>query len=61
VSEMVPALKSEFPTVDLIVEKRSGHTPFIEGFYKNGRNKPIGLKVCVCACGRTCLRANVCV
>ena len=45
VDEMVPALKSEFPHVDLVVEKRSGHPPFLEGFYKNGRRKPIGVKV----------------
>jgi len=44
VDELVPALKSEFPHVDLVVEARRGHTPFIEGFYKNGRSKPIGLK-----------------
>ena len=45
VDEMVPALKSEFPHVDLVVEKRSGHPPVLEGFYRNGRRKPIGVKV----------------
>ena len=55
VTELVPALKSEFPHVDLVVEAKRGHTPFIEGFYRNGRSKPIGVclyiySVCVCAC-----------
>lgn len=45
VDEMVPALKSEFPHVDVVVEKRSGHSPFLEGFYRNGRRKPVGVKV----------------
>jgi len=45
VTELVPALKSEFPHVDLVVEAKRGHTPFIEGFYRNGRSKPIG--VCI--------------
>ena len=43
VTELVPALKSEFPHVDLVVEAKRGHTPFIEGFYRNGRSKPIGV------------------
>ena len=43
-NELVPALKSEFPHVDLVVETKRGHAPFIEGFYKNGRSKPIGVK-----------------
>lgn len=45
VTELVPALKSEFPHVDLVVEPRNGRAPFLEGFYKNGRRKPIGIKV----------------
>ena len=44
VNEMVPALKSEFPHLDLEVQHRRGHAPFMEGFYRNGRTKPIGLK-----------------
>jgi len=44
VDEVVPALKMEFPQLDLVVEKRSGKPPFLEGFYKNGRRKPIGVK-----------------
>jgi len=43
VTELVPALKSEFPHVDLVVEAKRGKIPFIEGFYKNGRSKPIGV------------------
>ena len=43
VDEVVPALKMEFPQLDLVVEKRSGKPPFLEGFYKNGRRKPIGV------------------
>jgi hypothetical protein len=41
---MVPALKSEYPHLNLVVEARSGHAPVLEGFYKNGRRKPIGIK-----------------
>lgn len=50
VDDIVPALKSEFPNVELVVETRSGKFPFLEGFYKNGRRKPIGIKVCSTAC-----------
>jgi len=50
VNDIVPALKSEFPNVELVVETRSGKFPFLEGFYKNGRRKPIGVKVCSTAC-----------
>jgi hypothetical protein len=46
VNELAPVLKSEFPHVDLVVEPRNGRAPFLEGFYKNGRRKPIGIKVC---------------
>ena len=47
VDEVVPALKMEFPQLDLVVEKRSGKPPFLEGFYKNGRRKPIGVSSCI--------------
>ena len=45
VNELAPVLKNEFPHVDLVVEPRNGRAPFLEGFYKNGRRKPIGIKV----------------
>mmetsp|Transcript_40713 Transcript_40713/g.79705 ORF Transcript_40713/g.79705 Transcript_40713/m.79705 type:complete len:141 (+) Transcript_40713:24-446(+) len=44
IEEKLPALQERYPHLQVETTLRSGKHPHLEGFYKNGVNKPIGVK-----------------
>ncbi|EKX50465.1 hypothetical protein GUITHDRAFT_103700 [Guillardia theta CCMP2712] len=43
VEKFVPTLKEKYSQIEFVVTQKKGRPACMEGFYRNGRNKPVGL------------------